>query len=47
MSSLTTALVTGGGQGIKKALDYEIELNINNQRERKSKQKTLFDYPTT
>lgn len=33
--------------GIHKALDYEIELNTTNQRERKSKQKTLFDYPTT
>lgn len=33
--------------GIDKGLDYKIELNTTNQRERKSKQKTLFDYPTT
>lgn len=33
--------------GIDKGLDYKIELNTTKQKERKSKQKTLFDYPTT
>lgn len=33
--------------GMEKDIDYNIELQATNGRERKSKQKTLFDYPTT
>ncbi|MDW0194161.1 MAG: DUF72 domain-containing protein [Nitrososphaeraceae archaeon] len=33
--------------GMDKDIDYNVELHATNGRELKSKQKTLFDYPTT
>jgi uncharacterized protein YecE (DUF72 family) len=33
--------------GMEKDIDYNMELHATNGRELKSKQKTLFDYPTT
>jgi len=33
--------------GMEKDIDYNMELQATNGREHKSKQKTLFDYPTT
>ena len=33
--------------GMDKDIDYDVELHATNGRELKSKQKTLFDYPTT
>ena len=33
--------------GMDKDIDYIVELHATNGRELKSKQKTLFDYPTT
>ena len=33
--------------GLDKDFDYNVELHATNGRELKSKQKTLFDYPTT